>query len=80
MQIVSAFLRRVSKTDKDRSPNLPSKPSRKCGRSAISDLVQATAALYNQLGLPEYEAIEAFVKYNPDLPSTFFSKYNDIEG
>ena len=35
--------------------------------------MQATARLYDELGLTEYEAIEAFVRYNPDEASPFFS-------
>jgi tRNA(Leu) C34 or U34 (ribose-2'-O)-methylase TrmL len=35
-------------------------------------LTQATADLYNQLGLPEYEAMEAFVEYNPHKASHLF--------
>jgi glucosamine-6-phosphate deaminase len=31
------------------------------------DRTKATAAIYNQLGLPEYYAIEAFVRYNGQL-------------
>ena len=34
--------------------------------------VQATADLYNRLGLPEYEAMEAFVRYDPHKPSHLF--------
>lgn len=32
--------------------------------NTIAEL-QATARLYDQLGLPEYEAMEAFVQYDP---------------
>jgi hypothetical protein len=34
--------------------------------------MQATAELYNKLGLPEYEAMEAFVRYCPYAPSHLF--------
>ena len=33
---------------------------------------QATAQLYNALGLPEYEAMEAFVEYDVHHPSPLF--------
>ena len=33
---------------------------------------QATAQLYNALGLPEYEAMEAFVEYDAHHPSPLF--------
>ena len=36
--------------------------------------MQATAGLYNKLGLPEYEAMEAFVRYDPFKPSHLFRK------
>lgn len=42
--------------------------------------LQATAKLYDQLGLTEYEAVEAFVRYDPDTASLFFSgKGLDLE-
>ncbi|BDA49180.1 probable glucosamine-6-phosphate deaminase at N-terminal half [Coccomyxa sp. Obi] len=37
------------------------------------DRNKATADLYNKLGLPEYEAMEAFVRYDPFKPSHLFS-------
>ncbi len=36
--------------------------------------VQATADLYNKLGLPEHEAMEAFVRYDPHSPSRLFKQ------
>ncbi|EIE24760.1 nagb/rpia/CoA transferase-like protein [Coccomyxa subellipsoidea C-169] len=38
------------------------------------DRNKATAGLYNKLGLPEYEAMEAFVRYDPFKPSHLFRK------
>ena len=35
--------------------------------------MQATAKLYDQLGLPEYEALEAFVQYDPAAAASSFS-------
>ena len=42
--------------------------------------MQATAELYNKLGLPEYEAMEAFVRYDPHSPSHLFSSRAAREG
>jgi hypothetical protein len=39
--------------------------------------LQATAELYNKLGLPEYEAMEAFVRFDPFKPSHLFRKAAD---
>ena len=41
--------------------------------------MQDLAATFTRLGLPQYEAMEAFVKYDPNTPSPFFSKYNAID-
>ena len=41
-------------------------------REMCSLCEQATAQLYNALGLPEYEAMEAFVEYDAHHPSPLF--------
>ncbi len=40
--------------------------------AVVCCVMQATAELYNKLGLPEYEAMEAFVRYCPYAPSHLF--------
>lgn len=35
-------------------------------------LGQGTASMFNDLGLPEFEAIEAFVRYDPVSPAAIF--------
>jgi glucosamine-6-phosphate deaminase len=58
-----AILRHESQKD---APLFPGSDSREFWVRA-EERTQRTAALYNQVGLPEFYAIEAFVRYNGQL-------------
>ena len=46
-----------------------------CGAKLLLVIaLQGTAELYNKLGLQEYEAMEAFVRYDPHRPSRLFKQ------
>eukprot|EP00884_Botryococcus_braunii_P021627 jgi/Botrbrau1/8148/Bobra.0308s0036.1 len=57
-------------SQKDR-PMFPGPDPREFWQRA-EDRNRATAVMYKQLGLPEYEAMEAFVRYDPQAPAAIF--------
>ncbi|KAK9918984.1 hypothetical protein WJX75_008480 [Coccomyxa subellipsoidea] len=70
---VEAIFRHESQKDR---PLFPGADDREFWQRA-GDRNKATAELYNKLGLPEYEAMEAFVRFDPFKPSHLFRKAAD---